>query len=634
MLLGVLSAAVVEADSTSGARFLNVVMPAESAATGAGTADQSSSAALTWNPAAIPGQGGPGMAFTHLASFAGTAYEQLEAVFPQTPLGSLAARVFYVSTYDVMEVDEQGHSVGLVDNHDLLLQAVYARNYFIPGLRVGTGLKFFESRLAEYSSIGAALDLGAQYKLIGTPVITGLAVQNLGIMSAYARQADTLPIRLAAGAGVELELWSGHTLKLMADVLQFFTGEALTQPALGFEYAVQKKFLVRCGYQLVSESMGAFTAGAGVRLFGFGLDYAFQPFSVLGNNHRFTLGYALAYIRERKIVKAVFKPTPKPTAGFKPRARELTAASRQFESKVSFTPPAMDHTAKEWVFEIRDQTGQVVKRFTYAGTAPRDLHWDGYNDAGQRVLRAGQYQYVLKGDAKTLLTWSLPAAAVAVKLSFSGREILAPEVAFVFAGQTEVKTWQMIISEQGAEKTIRTIQGTNVLPAKLVWDGKDEQGEFVDFNKAYQYTLQLTYANGMQVTRVEKIQSVMAESIYAADGTKSLLISDVLFEFNSTVLKLEMMNKILAVAAILRRYSEQVRVICEGHSDEIGDESINLKLSEERAQAVADLVAKQAGVSAECISAIGFGKAKPKDLTGTETGWALNRRVEIRIILP
>jgi len=81
------------------------------------------------------------------------------------------------------------------------------------------------------------------------------------------------------------------------------------------------------------------------------------------------------------------------------------------------------------------------------------------------------------------------------------------------------------------------------------------------------------------------------------------------------------------IAADLRDHKVgKLRV--EGHTDSIGSDAYNLKLSERRAQAVRDYVVSQ-GIDAARISVKGWGKTKPVASNKTEAGRAENRRVEI-----
>jgi outer membrane protein OmpA-like peptidoglycan-associated protein len=66
----------------------------------------------------------------------------------------------------------------------------------------------------------------------------------------------------------------------------------------------------------------------------------------------------------------------------------------------------------------------------------------------------------------------------------------------------------------------------------------------------------------------------------------------------------------------------------EGHTDSVGSDEMNQRLSEMRAGAVRDYLVEQ-GVQAETVTSRGFGKTKPVATNDTAEGRAQNRRVEL-----
>lgn len=104
---------------------------------------------------------------------------------------------------------------------------------------------------------------------------------------------------------------------------------------------------------------------------------------------------------------------------------------------------------------------------------------------------------------------------------------------------------------------------------------------------------------------------------------------DVTFDFNSYVLKPEFRPQIQKVAETLTSYPSTF-VDVYGHTDSIGSAEVNQRLSEQRAQTVADALATM-GVQRARIATKGFGFTMPVASNDTEEGRAQNRRVEIRL---
>jgi OOP family OmpA-OmpF porin len=70
-----------------------------------------------------------------------------------------------------------------------------------------------------------------------------------------------------------------------------------------------------------------------------------------------------------------------------------------------------------------------------------------------------------------------------------------------------------------------------------------------------------------------------------------------------------------------------------GHTDDKGSDEYNLKLSQNRANAVKDYLVKK-GVNAETITAQGFGESKPIVPNDNDSNRERNRRVEFKITKP
>ena len=85
-----------------------------------------------------------------------------------------------------------------------------------------------------------------------------------------------------------------------------------------------------------------------------------------------------------------------------------------------------------------------------------------------------------------------------------------------------------------------------------------------------------------------------------------------------------------AVLGILTQHTEITHVRIEGHTDNVGGEAFNRKLSEGRAASVRAWLVKH-GVDASRLTSAGFGQTRPVDSNDTEDGRRNNRRVEFHI---
>jgi len=111
---------------------------------------------------------------------------------------------------------------------------------------------------------------------------------------------------------------------------------------------------------------------------------------------------------------------------------------------------------------------------------------------------------------------------------------------------------------------------------------------------------------------------------------KVTLAADVLFDFDKSVLKSEGKAKLDDLATKVNAINLEV-VIAIGHTDSIGSDAYNQKLSVRRAESVkAYLVSK--GVAPNRIYTEGKGEKQPVASNKTKDGRAKNRRVEIEVI--
>jgi len=113
------------------------------------------------------------------------------------------------------------------------------------------------------------------------------------------------------------------------------------------------------------------------------------------------------------------------------------------------------------------------------------------------------------------------------------------------------------------------------------------------------------------------------------EGIKITFDSGILFDIGSDNLKSNARQNVDDLAKILQKYKD-TNILVEGHTDSTGSESLNQRLSEDRASSVSREL-KSVGVLGSRISTMGYGETQPIADNGSSFGRQQNRRVEIAI---
>lgn len=112
---------------------------------------------------------------------------------------------------------------------------------------------------------------------------------------------------------------------------------------------------------------------------------------------------------------------------------------------------------------------------------------------------------------------------------------------------------------------------------------------------------------------------------------QTIVLQNLAFATNDAALAEEGIAELDELVDILTDQPEQ-QVSIQGHTDNTGSPERNLELSRQRAESVATYLTEH-GIGPDRITTAGHGDAKPIATNDTETGRALNRRVEIRLFV-
>jgi len=120
------------------------------------------------------------------------------------------------------------------------------------------------------------------------------------------------------------------------------------------------------------------------------------------------------------------------------------------------------------------------------------------------------------------------------------------------------------------------------------------------------------------------------EKLKETEDKISKLLADnpIYFQINSSTIKEESKKELNMIIGALKEISAKTVVLIKGHTDAIGEASLNKKLSQKRADAIM-LYLKNGGLEHLKIKAIGYGEEQP--IVVSNPNDKLNRRVEIEL---
>lgn len=306
---------------TSAAQFLKLSIGARAVGMGesfAAVADDMSS--VYWNPAGLARLKSPMIHASHTKWFQDINYEFIsvglplgkknEAAFlPSQGIGSLGTLAISANYLYLDGMEKRSGNTAEPDGkfgaQDMAITLSYAKAVpFVLGndLLTGLNIKSIRQQIDDKKADAYAVDLGFQYRQ--GQILSGLAVQNVGTKIRFIEESYPLPLNYKLGFA-----WQplGSVLSIAIDINKPIDNKINYH--IGSEYWVGGVIALRAGYlhgdavqrkALTGKSFGrtkdneiigltGMMAGAGFRIMGYGLDYAFVPYGELGNTHRISL---------------------------------------------------------------------------------------------------------------------------------------------------------------------------------------------------------------------------------------------------------------------------------------------------------------------------------------------------------
>jgi outer membrane protein OmpA-like peptidoglycan-associated protein len=122
---------------------------------------------------------------------------------------------------------------------------------------------------------------------------------------------------------------------------------------------------------------------------------------------------------------------------------------------------------------------------------------------------------------------------------------------------------------------------------------------------------------------------VMDIDMKPVEEGNNIILTNIFFETGRFDLKAQSKDILDRVVKLMKDFTT-LKVEISGHTDNVGKDDYNQRLSEDRAQSVVDYLIEQK-ISKDRLTAVGYGKTKPFASNDTAEGRAKNRRIEFKI---
>ena len=158
---------------------------------------------------------------------------------------------------------------------------------------------------------------------------------------------------------------------------------------------------------------------------------------------------------------------------------------------------------------------------------------------------------------------------------------------------------------------------------------------FGNFNNNLEYTLGLTFYFGGKKEGSQPVEEMKKEPEAAAQVEQKIIEKgrvtlNVQFDTGKAIVKPAYYKEIEEVTDVMKKYPA-LKIVVEGHTDNVGGEKYNLNLSQKRATAIKAVMVDNFKIESTRIKAKGFGYSKSIGDNLTIEGRRSNRRVEAAV---
>jgi hypothetical protein len=241
--------------------------------------------------------------------------------------GTLHAGITFVDYGKFIAADENGNETGTFKSRDIATTIGYARNLPWTNLYIGANVKLINSTIDTYSSNGVAADIGIIYYNYQKPYSITAVIRNIGYqIDAFDETKEDLPLAIEIGGSYQMpdiplkwhftvdniQKWDISVENPSDSVTSIggnadnedisFLNNAVRHFSVGAEFFPERNFNLRVGYNFrrarelrltETRTFSGFTAGFGLQLRRFKINYAFSKYHPASNSSTFSLQFNL-----------------------------------------------------------------------------------------------------------------------------------------------------------------------------------------------------------------------------------------------------------------------------------------------------------------------------------------------------
>jgi hypothetical protein len=277
-----------------------------------------------WNPASITNKIDNNLAFNYVNYLADVSITSVSfAHMINRLIGTFHTNISYLNYGKFISADETGIETGSFKAYDFLFSLGYNYHILNSDFSIGVNVKIINSVIDNYSSFGIAGDFALLFSNEYVPYVFTVVIRNLGYqLSIFDATREKLPFQVDFGASYKLEnvplIWYFTIDNLQQWKLAFnnpsnqqkdlngniilekisFFDNAFRHISVGAELFSEGAFNLRFGYNfrrakelkfVNQRSFAGFSAGFGLRMNKFKLNYSFSKYHPASNSSTFSL---------------------------------------------------------------------------------------------------------------------------------------------------------------------------------------------------------------------------------------------------------------------------------------------------------------------------------------------------------